>query len=75
MESCSTLHAISLAWVPHYPGAFVAIRRVGLRVWDPRGQIPCVAPFPITVIYIHSATELVSCFFSFNNVYIVEIRC
>lgn len=33
----------------------------------------CAAALPITVIYIHPGTELVSCFFSFNNVYVVEI--
>lgn len=43
-------------------------------MWERGGQIEFAAALPITVIYIHTRTELVSCFFSFNSVYIVEIN-
>ena len=38
-------------------------------------EVRCAAAtLPITAVYIHPGTELVSCFSPFNNVYNAEIR-
>lgn len=69
--SCPIACAVSLVLDVIQPGAFVLISRGVYEFMSRRLGGPVL---PTAVTCVHTGTELVSCFFSFNSVYIVEIN-